>query len=582
MSPGNKAALIITVFLLRESGAFGQNIDSLKAAGDYYAVLKTHEEELALDLRSGNIKNQCKDYNNIANAYRLMGKYEISTRNYFKALKLAEKERDKSLEASIFYNIGMNYATIHDSSARRYLKAALAFFDGDDMNTGKCYEVLGCIEADYNRASNYFKNAETAFKKMNARNEIANVYVNSAYLELGEGHYDLAEQNSRKSLSIFKETGDRAGIASSYVNINAAKFGIGENLKDENRTGVLKACLALLDSAQMAIQGVNIPSYLIVIYQSKANLFNLLGKSDSAYAYLSRYQLLNDSVNNVTKIKQVQELKIEYESEKKEQEIERLKQEKRVTSLYIITIGISVLFALALLTIFVIRTRNKKKQQLLEFEKSKLEYEQQALRAQMNPHFIFNAINSIQKYILSKNEREAYDYLAKFAKLIRIVLNNSREKSLMLQQELEMINLYVELEQIRFSNKFEFKIDVDESVNDDDMMVPAMLIQPYVENAIWHGLMNLPKDRKGILKLSVSHTEKSLKIVIEDNGIGRAKAKQFKSEDKHRSVGMALTEQRLMMINQMEEYEKAKVEVTDLCENDRASGTRVEITLLVK
>ncbi|MBL7899426.1 MAG: histidine kinase, partial [Crocinitomicaceae bacterium] len=218
----------------------------------------------------------------------------------------------------------------------------------------------------------------------------------------------------------------------------------------------------------------------------------------------------------------------------------------------------------------------------LEFEKAKLEMEQKALRAQMNPHFIFNAINSIQSYILKKSEQEAYDYLAKFSRLIRIVLNNSQEKSLMLHQELEMIKLYVEMEQLRFNNKFEFNLTINDDVHPYEMFVPAMLIQPYIENAIWHGLMNLENERHGMLNLNLSMNDTLLKIIIEDNGIGREKSKLYKKEDRHKPVGMQLTEERLLMINKMEEFENAKVIITDIRDDKgQASGTRVEIFIPV-
>jgi LytS/YehU family sensor histidine kinase len=180
----------------------------------------------------------------------------------------------------------------------------------------------------------------------------------------------------------------------------------------------------------------------------------------------------------------------------------------------------------------------------------------------------------VQRYILEKSKQEAYDYLAKFGKLIRMVLNNSEEKTLPLQQELEMLKLYVELEQMRFSNSFEFKITIAEDVNPFEIQLPAMLIQPYIENAIWHGLMNLNNERKGILKVEISVKDELLKIVIEDNGIGRKRAEEYKETSVHSPKAMKLTEQRIMMINQMKNYESAKVVVSDLTE-----GTRVEILL---
>lgn len=220
-----------------------------------------------------------------------------------------------------------------------------------------------------------------------------------------------------------------------------------------------------------------------------------------------------------------------------------------------------------------------------EEEKTKInkliaEYQLSALQAQMNPHFVFNAINSIQGYILNKDEQLAYDYLAKFSKLIRMVLNYSLEKTVVLKNELEMLELYIELEQLRFDNSFKFELQIDESVSLYEFQIPTMLIQPYIENAIWHGLMNLPENKKGVLKMSVNYHEDNLYVTIEDNGIGREAAKLY-SKSNHNSVGMKLTEQRIVMLNQIQDYEKAKVMVSDLYDQEIACGTKVEIIIPV-
>ncbi len=235
----------------------------------------------------------------------------------------------------------------------------------------------------------------------------------------------------------------------------------------------------------------------------------------------------------------------------------------------------------------IIKRIRSKEEEKTKINKLIAEHQLSALQAQMNPHFIFNAINSIQGYILKKNEQQAYDYLAKFSKLIRMVLNHSLEKILPLKQELEMLNLYVELEQLRFEKSFDFELIVDKNISQYETQVPSMLIQPYVENAIWHGLMNLPtgqagleKNKKGKLKVEIKLLNNLLNIIIEDNGVGRALSSTFKKESNHQSVGMKLTEKRLVMINKLQEYEGAKVIVIDLYDElKNASGTRVEISI---
>jgi hypothetical protein len=227
----------------------------------------------------------------------------------------------------------------------------------------------------------------------------------------------------------------------------------------------------------------------------------------------------------------------------------------------------------------IVRARRK------EEDKSRInlllaEFRMTALQSQMNPHFIFNAINSIQRYILERSKQEAYTYLAKFSTLIRMVLNNSEEKILPLHKELEMIKLYVELEQMRFNNRFKFKLYIADDVDTYKLNIPGMLVQPYIENAIWHGLMNLGKEDTGILNLSITVNDLLLKIVVEDNGIGRKKAADYKSEQVHKPVAMSLIEQRLSLMNKMQDSDQAKVLINDLYDEfGNACGTRIEIFL---
>jgi ligand-binding sensor domain-containing protein len=203
-----------------------------------------------------------------------------------------------------------------------------------------------------------------------------------------------------------------------------------------------------------------------------------------------------------------------------------------------------------------------------------------ALQARMNPHFIFNAINSIQNYILKQQEEKAYNYLTKFSKLIRKVLNNSGKNAISLHEELETLELYVELEQLRFKNSFDFVCEVSGDLDEYEVSIPVMFIQPYMENAIGHGLINLDKEHRGVLTLKIAMENRLLKIVIEDNGVGRKRAGEYKKANLHRPVAMSLTEQRLEIIRKMENFEGVRVLVTDLYDpSGFASGTRVELFL---
>ena len=212
---------------------------------------------------------------------------------------------------------------------------------------------------------------------------------------------------------------------------------------------------------------------------------------------------------------------------------------------------------------------------LMDTRKKMADIEMQALRAQMNPHFIFNCLNSINRYIVKSDQVTASLYLTRFAKLIRLILDNSNNRSITLSNELEALQLYLEMESIRFEKQFNYQICLAEGLQPDTIYVPPLIIQPYVENAIWHGLLHL--DKPGELKIELRLTGSNLlECCIEDNGIGREKAAVLKSKSAatKKSLGMRLTEDRLALLNK-EEGVQASVEVKDLLEDGRSLGTQV-------
>lgn len=200
-----------------------------------------------------------------------------------------------------------------------------------------------------------------------------------------------------------------------------------------------------------------------------------------------------------------------------------------------------------------------------------------SLRSQMNPHFIFNALNSVNNYIAKNDERSANRFLSEFSVLMRTVLDNSEEDFIPFSKELELLRLYVKLEHSRFAEKFDFSIDVDGNVHIEEFQIPPMLIQPYVENAIWHGLRY--KEEKGFLKISVHQPhEELLSITIVDDGIGRKKSAELKTQNqkKQKSKGMGNIKKRIDILNEMYQN-KVDVKVTDYMSDQ--SGTKVVIKL---
>ncbi|MCH8332256.1 MAG: histidine kinase, partial [Bacteroidetes bacterium] len=209
-----------------------------------------------------------------------------------------------------------------------------------------------------------------------------------------------------------------------------------------------------------------------------------------------------------------------------------------------------------------------------------------ALRAQMNPHFIFNSLNSIQHFINSNEKMQANVYLSKFAELMRMILDDSQRLHVTLGDELSKIKLFIELESLRFQNIFEYSIEIAEEIDEDETNIPAMIIQPYVENAIIHGLLNLPEKEDpntvpGKLSISFELEDNFIICVVEDNGVGRENSKKLKErypQKQHAPAGMKITQERLDMLNLTKDTHLS-VTIEDLKENGKACGTRVIIRI---
>ncbi len=218
----------------------------------------------------------------------------------------------------------------------------------------------------------------------------------------------------------------------------------------------------------------------------------------------------------------------------------------------------------------------KKKEQLkAAFSKQLAEVEMKALRAQMNPHFLFNSLNAIKYYVLKRSKEKAAEYLTDFARLIRLVLNNSSQSIISLDKELEALELYIRIERLRFDEKFDYKLHIDPALETTAISIPPLLIQPFVENAIWHGLMHKTGD-KGFLHISIHRIPTGIECIVEDNGIGRQRAAEVKSKSAQhqKSFGLNITRDR-MAISKILNNIDITTEIQDMYDGQgEPSGTK--------
>ena len=249
-------------------------------------------------------------------------------------------------------------------------------------------------------------------------------------------------------------------------------------------------------------------------------------------------------------------------------------QEEANSVMIIIIIGIAVMLFLAVGFLLVFNINQRKK---TESQKQMTELELQSLRAQLNPHFMFNSLNAIQELILKEEIEKSQSYLARFAKLLRMLLENADKPFIPLQRELDFLQLYLSLENLRIPD-LEFSINVDSSVDTERTMIPNMILQPYIENAIWHGLSHKEHDKR--LQIRISNENGFTRYDIEDNGVGRKKAAELKSlyRKEHRSKGMELLSKRFKLL--AKEYgSDIETRVADVMNGNDVKGTKVMISV---
>lgn len=308
-------------------------------------------------------------------------------------------------------------------------------------------------------------------------------------------------------------------------------------------------------------------------------IYDTLDQKDSAYKYLKIYMNLRDTLSADKQLRNIALLEMKNRDDQQVAQIAGFAKERIIHSKerQILLIILSGVVLAALLIVWNISL--KRKHAVTMFEKRTAQLEMQALRAQMNPHFIFNTLNSINSFILKNERKEASRYLTKFSKLIRMILINSQSQMIALTDELEALRLYIELEQVRFDNRFTYIINVPPELNISIIKVPPLVIQPYVENAIWHGLLH--KDGPGHLEVEFFSKNHMLYCKVSDDGIGRAKVKELKSEGitTYKSVGMVITRERIITLAYPDGEEEPVRVIDVVAENGSPLGTKVIIKL---
>ncbi|WPV66907.1 tetratricopeptide repeat protein [Chitinophaga sp. LS1] len=498
-----------------------------------------HFKALQLAEKVNDVRNICVAINSIGNINLSTGKYEDAISHFDKALVL-EKENKNDLGVAI--NLG---------------------------NLGYAYQYLGKLDL----AIDYYKKSLAVNMQLDNAMGKAICYnaLGDAYKEKKE--YAQALDALNKALEVEVGVDDKIHIAESYLHIGKCFSLMG---KHDDARKYFQECIELSQHWRFNYMLQEAYKALAADYKASGDFRRSLECADKSLVY-------KDSILDEKAALQLAQMQAIYEVDRKDNQIKMLEHDKQLNELrtrrnvvYMLSIG-GFLIMLAIGGFFYIRHRN------LETKKQTLQLELRSLRAQMNPHFIFNSLSSIHRFIWSNNQEEASDYLTKFSRLMRMILDNTQYTFISLNKELESLRLYLDLEQLRCNNIFEYRITVSDDINEEEVMIPPMIIQPYVENAIWHGLVH--KSGKGLLEIAVSVNERTLTCLVTDNGIGRKKAMEIKEKkgQTHRSMGMKVTAGRIDLIRKINNTKEATVRVTDLADHEgKATGTMVTLVLPVE
>ncbi|MBN2523886.1 MAG: histidine kinase [Bacteroidales bacterium] len=515
------------------------------------------------------VSSQADLYNTKGNIFKDQAMFEHAIDMYFKALKFWETANDSSGMAIAYGSIAEMYYLQKDyKKALQYLnnKLPVSIKMNNNWEVSKSYNSIASVynaRQKYDSSLLYLKKGLQLNLMMNYPSGIADSYYNLAKTYYLMAAIDSAIFYADKSIIIARNIYDRAKLSEYYVLRGKIHLKAGNN----------KTALQDLQKGYEIARELDIPFVISDASKLLSKIYASKNNYKVAYHMLMEHKLLDDSLNKDENIKKITQMELQYEFDKKQRKAELMAEKERLANkaamkqqrIYIIGLSVILIFLL-LLGILILRQKN------LQVKFKTIELEQKLLRTQMNPHFIFNSLCAIQDYMYSNNAKVAGDFLSRFAALMRQILENSRAEYVTIDKEVSMLTNYLEIQKLRFERKFIYEIDVDPSIDTEIFAIPPMLTQPFIENAIEHGL--LPKKGKGKIMIRFQLQNKLLTIDVEDNGIGREKTENQKEEHQKTSLSTILTTERLAYLKN-QTGKDISFFIYDLKKNGMPSGTRV-------
>ncbi|HLG39966.1 MAG TPA: histidine kinase [Chitinophagaceae bacterium] len=562
---------------------------ALYAQGQFDNALQNFKECISWCLKNNNTGGAFVPASHITAAiYKDKGDYDSFFNHIKRNYEFALRNDNKAMLSGTLFQTAEMYMKLEDyEAALQYFRQAFRMDTRELENFRLGWDIWVKLEfaetfsnlSQFDSAWHYYN-----LFKPDESNEMdyRNYLVSTGECHFLQRNYKQALESFLKGLVLHKKLNDKNEVL--RVLLDIAKTYAAQ----QNDTAALRYAREGLSIATLINARQKIRDGYGILYA----LFDHLNQKDSSAIYFRRYVTIKDALS----IDQTKGKLMAYNYEQKielfdnEKQIQQARLEKESAQKKILVISLIGLLLLGFITVryFSLRRKiethrreiaeNDLRLQKLEAERTKAELmqqstelEMQALRAQMNPHFIFNSLNSINRFILQNNKTQASEYLTKFSRLVRLILQNSQAALIPLESELESLQLYLELEAVRFDHHFEFKIKVEDDLDVSAIKVPPLIIQPYAENAIWHGLMH--KEEPGHLEIGLVREDDILCCTIRDDGVGRKKASALKSKSAstHKSMGMRITADRIANLQQQKTTDNY-IKITDLILADGSAG----------
>ncbi|MEQ9375564.1 MAG: histidine kinase [Imperialibacter sp.] len=600
-----------------------EEIDSLAAIGKYFLAEGILYEDPAESLTLASsafevfIKTKMKLYaarakKSIGNSYKLLSKYEESVAAFKEAMQLLDGNQSSAavnLGAIINYGIGaalrdnaqyreaITYLQKTDSIAERIpnpsvqisalIQIAAIFFEVKDFEKAKSYFLQAeqmAADSAYSNLRYFITNGLAHVYREENQLDSALLLFQKAYLGSKDIHDEVnAAVYLFNIADLLMEIGlvDSAKVVNDEMMAVSEKIGLTENIafghEINSRFFIKKnrpkeAVKSALQSLEISKQ-IGDPEQLIRARKNLFEIYREAGHFDMALDAYLKYDVLTDSLELAQNMARIEELQTEYETSKKDRSILQLQQQNEIQelqlsrrNLLLIVVAV-VLVGIIVVGVLFYRQRNLRK------DKEANDLKQKLLRVQLNPHFMFNSLNAIQNLVFKNTDRQrTADYLARFSQLTRQILELNRRDFISLEDEIKFIENYIAIQQLRFDEPFQHELSVDSEVESNELLIPPMITQPFLENAIEHGIMNKQGDGKIAIKFSSTATH--LQILIEDNGVGRDQASFNQRNKAHRSLATQITIDRLA--NMEKSFKKrAVMDINDIVKEGLVCGTKV-------